>query len=152
MIVCCCVVQAVRLLRQSKALEGLLEKREVALDNLQTALQQIQMAETDKTVSTYLNTTHFLRLHTKLSNYALHASLIMLISTHTHTLCSHPSLHSQIVDAYKSSVRALKSVREGLTLEGVEETLEELRETMDDEGQEISSVLSEGDDVSLPLQ
>ncbi len=82
----------------------------------------------------------------------------MLISTHTHThththtLCLHPSLHTQIVDAYKSSVRALKSVREGLTLEGVEETLEELRETMDDEGQEISSVLSEGDDVSLPLQ
>ena len=44
------LLQAVRLLKTAKMMEGPLRKREVILENLQTVLVQIQMAETDAKV------------------------------------------------------------------------------------------------------
>ena len=44
------LLQAVRLLKTAKMMEGPLKKREVMLENLQTVLVQIQMAETDAKV------------------------------------------------------------------------------------------------------
>ena len=62
------------------------------------------------------------------------------VRMHTHT---HTHTHTQILEAYRSSVSALKSAREGLTLEGAEEVMGDLREALE-ENQEVSGVLSAG--------
>lgn len=59
-----------------------------------------------------------------------------------------PLTHTQVLDAYQRSVSVLQSMRKGLTLERVEETLGELKVTMED-GQDIASALSEGKNARL---
>ena len=92
------LLQAVRLLKTAKIMEGPLRKREVMLENLQTVLVQIQMAETDAKVG-----------------HVRHLFLFVFGVL-------------QIMEAYRSGAAALKAMRDEVPLEQAEQVMEELKE------------------------